>query len=81
MEKIIYISSTEIGGLNTISRLGNSEVFLEELDFVNFDFMLFSTLYQSGANPALRSLPTRTKLMFHKTKAVRFKKSKFCCKA
>lgn len=50
MEKIIYISSAEIGGLNSISRLGNSEVFLEELDYVNFHFMLFSTLYQSGAN-------------------------------
>jgi hypothetical protein len=50
MEKIIYISSAEIGGLNSISGLGNSEVFLEELDYVNFHFMLFSTLYQSGAN-------------------------------
>lgn len=50
MEKIIYVSSAEIGGLNSISRLGNSKVFLDELEFVDFHFMLFSTLYQSGTN-------------------------------
>jgi hypothetical protein len=50
MEKIIYISSKEIGGLTSISRLGNSKVFLEELESVDFHFILFSTLYQSGTN-------------------------------
>jgi hypothetical protein len=49
MDKLILIGANEIGGINSITRLGNSRHFLELLESVDYHFILFSTLYQSGA--------------------------------
>jgi ribosomal protein L25 (general stress protein Ctc) len=50
MEKIMYIGVKEIGGLNSISKLSNSSEFLDFLEPIDFHFILFSSLYQSGTN-------------------------------
>lgn len=50
MDKIIYISPLHLAGINSISKLANSKTFLEHLDPVDYHFLLFSTLYQSGTD-------------------------------
>lgn len=50
MKKIIYISPGDLEGINAISKLANSELFLEYLQPINYHSILFSTLYQSGAD-------------------------------
>jgi hypothetical protein len=61
MNKIIYISPLSIAGVNSISKLGNSDTFLEHLNVVDYHFLLFSALYQSGVDffqLDLNQLPT-----------------------
>lgn len=50
MKGKIYISPEDLKGIKVVSEMGNSEPFLKYLDEVNYQFLLFSTLYQSGAN-------------------------------
>jgi hypothetical protein len=50
MNKIIYISPLNISGITAITELANSNTFLEYLDPIDYHFLLFSTLYQSGSN-------------------------------
>jgi len=50
MDKIIYISRNDLAGINAISELSNVDAFLEQLDPIDYHFLLFSTLYQSGTN-------------------------------
>lgn len=50
MDKIIYISPEDLGSLTGISNFANSPNIIKLLDPVNYHFILFSTLYQSGAN-------------------------------
>lgn len=50
MDRIIYIDPRTQVGLNIASKLSNSEVFLRYLEPIDFSFILYSTLYQSGAN-------------------------------
>jgi hypothetical protein len=50
MSKITYISPLNISGINSITELANSNAFLEHLDPVDYHFLLFSTLYQSGTD-------------------------------
>src|SRR6185436_16296525 len=50
MDKIIYISPKDLSGINSISELANFDTFLNYLDPVDYHFILFSTLYQSGTN-------------------------------
>jgi hypothetical protein len=49
MKGKIYISPGDLQGIKVVSEMGNSEPFLKYLDEVNYHFLLFSTLYQSGA--------------------------------
>ena len=50
MRKITYISPLTISGINAITELGNSESQLKHLPPIDFHFLLFSTLYQSGTD-------------------------------
>jgi len=50
MKDLIYISPLDIKGINAVHDLGNEEAFLEYLEFVDYHFVFFSTLYQSGVN-------------------------------
>ncbi len=50
MDKMIYISPQNLSGINSISELANYETFLEHLDPIDYHFVLFSSLYQSGAD-------------------------------
>jgi hypothetical protein len=50
MDRIIYISPKDLSGINTISELANSETFLKYLDPIDYHFILFSSLYQSGTD-------------------------------
>lgn len=49
MNKIIYISPEDISTLNGISKFANSSVMTTHLEPVNYHYILFSSLYQSGA--------------------------------
>ena len=49
MSKIVYLSPGDLGSLNGISSFANSSGFTEILGEVDYHFILFSTLYQSGA--------------------------------
>jgi hypothetical protein len=50
MDKMIYISPLNLSGINSISELANNDTFLKHLDPIDYHFVLFSSLYQSGAN-------------------------------
>jgi hypothetical protein len=50
MDRVLYISPIDLSGINSISKLANYETFLEHLDPINYHFLLFSTLYQSGTS-------------------------------
>lgn len=50
MDRIIYIDPRTQAGLKVASKLSNFEVFLRHLDPIDFSFILYSSLYQSGAN-------------------------------
>jgi len=61
MKELIYISPLDIKGINAVHDLGNEQPFLEYLDYVDYHFVFFSTLYQSGVNnfeTDLNLLPT-----------------------
>lgn len=49
MDKIIYLSPRDLSGINLVNELGNSDTFVDHLGYVDYHFLLFSTLYQSGA--------------------------------
>jgi len=50
MSNLIYISPLDIKGINAVQELGNEQPFLNYLDYVDFHFVFFSALYQSGVN-------------------------------
>lgn len=50
MKGLIYISPLDIEGINAVNEIGNESPFLEYLDYVDYHYVFFSTLYQSGAN-------------------------------
>ena len=50
MKELIYISPLDVEGINAVHDLGNEAPFLEYLDYVDFHYVFFSTLYQSGVN-------------------------------
>lgn len=50
MDRIIYIDPTTQVGIKSISKLSNSETFLKYLEPVDYNFVLYASLYQSGAN-------------------------------
>ena len=50
MSKITYISPLTISGINAITELSNSESQLKYLPPIDFYFLLFSVLYQSGTD-------------------------------
>lgn len=50
MDRIIYIDPKTQAGLKSISELSNSETFLKYLDPVDYNFVLYASLYQSGTN-------------------------------
>jgi len=50
MSNLIYISPLDIKGINAVQELGNEQSFLNYLDYVDFHFVFFSALYQSGIN-------------------------------
>jgi len=50
MKELIYISPLDIDGINAVHDLGNEAPFLEYLDYVDYHFVFFSTLFQSGVN-------------------------------
>lgn len=50
MKKIVYINPKNLNGINTVSKYANSDTFLKHLDEIDYHFILFSTLYQSGAD-------------------------------
>jgi hypothetical protein len=50
MNKIIFISPEDLGSLKGISSFANAPAITKHLSSIDYHFILFSTLYQSGAN-------------------------------
>jgi hypothetical protein len=50
MGKIIYISSEDTAGIKSINELANDSGVIEHLGSIDYYFILFSTLYQSGCS-------------------------------
>lgn len=70
-----------LSGINAISKLANSDTFLKYLDPVDYHFLLFSTLYQSGTDffeLDLNYLPDSIKTnSFWKDKFIEIDKQRF----
>ena len=48
MTNSIYISPIDIQGINAVNQIANEQVFTEHLNYIDYHFIFFSTLFQSG---------------------------------